>query len=147
MAIAVVNIYSICLWWTKTVVKTTIITKMKNGSHVFMNAPQLEKTNKHQCQLFFLILTWTSGLSVLPHFLGGKNHCPLPRNMNAITIQNYKDIFNAVIVFKVLPDIFAIDQKPETQVHHVPWGRSVILHQVKGHGHMGMTVITTKIVL
>lgn len=41
----------------------------------------------------------------------------------------------------------SMNERPQTQVHHVPRRAVVIAHQVEGHGDVGVAVIQTQIVL
>lgn len=46
-----------------------------------------------------------------------------------------------------VPDKLATNKHVESQLDHVPRGWPVILHHVQCHGNMGVTVVTTKVML
>ena len=64
-------------------------------------------------------------------------------------VDQYTHIYLACIRVKMIhiPYKFPINEHFECQLDHVPRGRPIILHHVQGHGNMGMTVVTTKVML
>lgn len=43
--------------------------------------------------------------------------------------------------------MFPVNERPRTQVHHVPRRAVVVAHEVEGHGNVGMAVVEAEIVL
>ncbi len=45
------------------------------------------------------------------------------------------------------PDVSAMNEREQADVHHIPRGAVIIAHEVQCHGNMRVTVVTTKVVL
>lgn len=43
--------------------------------------------------------------------------------------------------------MFPMNEREQTQVHHVPGRAVVVAHEVEGHGNVGMAVVKAQIVL
>lgn len=47
----------------------------------------------------------------------------------------------------VSPHMLSMNQSEQAEVDHVPRRAVFILHQIQGHGHVGVTVVTAQVVL
>jgi hypothetical protein len=62
-------------------------------------------------------------------------------------ILSISDGPEGLIYTTVLPYISTFKQHQKCQFHHVPVGASIIMHHVQSHGNMGVTVVTTQVML
>lgn len=46
-----------------------------------------------------------------------------------------------------LPDVLSAQEHQEAELDHVPRRAVVVAHQVEGHRHVGVAVVTTQVVL
>lgn len=69
--------------------------------------------------------------------------------MILVHVHVWQSVYGSLklIWMDLIPDKLATYKHVESQLDHVPWGRPVILHHVQCHGNMGVTVVTTKVML
>lgn len=69
------------------------------------------------------------------------------RRASEMTPELFSDMREVWMRLQCSPHVPSMNERPQTQVHHVPRCTVVIAHQVEGHGDVGVAVIQTQIVL